>query len=132
MVIVGHALCPAIYHYMVENSKDLNSPNRQYILIPSGFYKTRISVEVDFFNVDLRGGLICVLNSQNPPVWIIMYLCVRVVSVCTLSGFVLCFICLFNKCKKWQQTYFHCSYNSWLLQGTRCVLLYCTVLAFWY
>lgn len=56
MVIVGHALCPAIYHYMVENSKDLNSPNRQYILIPSGFYKTRISVEVDFV---VAGHAVC-------------------------------------------------------------------------
>ena len=27
-------------------------------------------------------------------------------SVCTLSGFVLCIICLLNKCKKWQQTCF--------------------------
>jgi hypothetical protein len=31
---------------------------------------------------------------------------VRVISVCTLSGFVLCIICFLNKCKKWQQTCF--------------------------
>jgi hypothetical protein len=52
---------------MVENSKDLNSPKRHYILIPSGFYKARMAVEVDFFydRLVLHGGLICVLNSQN-------------------------------------------------------------------
>ena len=126
MVIVGHALCPAIYHCMVENSKEI----RHYILIQSGFYKTRMSVEVDFFNVNLRGGFICVLNCQNRPVWIIMYLCVKVVSVCVLSGFV--FSVYLINVRNGSRCIFYCSYNLWLLRDTRCVLLYCTVIAFWY
>jgi hypothetical protein len=39
-------------------------------------------------------------------------------------GFVLCIRGLLSKCKKWQQTCFCCSFNLWLLKGTRYVLLY--------
>ena len=55
-------ICPAIYHYIVENSKDLNSLKeiRHYILIPSGFYKTRMSVEVDFFMSTAWWTYLCV------------------------------------------------------------------------
>jgi hypothetical protein len=61
-----------------------------------------------------------------------LYICVYM-CICFYSGLscdvrdclcVLCIICLYNKCKKWQQTCFCCWYNLWLLQGTRCVLLY--------
>ena len=48
MIAAGHALCPAISLHGGE----LNSPKRHYILIPSGFYKARMAVEVDFFMID--------------------------------------------------------------------------------
>jgi len=52
-------------------------------------------------------------------VCMVSYVFIRVISVCTLFGFVLCLTWFFNKCKKWQHTCGCCSNNLWLLQGTR-------------
>jgi len=69
----------------------------------------------------------CMSNNRSicyVVVCMVSYVCVRVISFCTLSGFVLCISWLLNKCRKWQQTCFCCTFNLWLLQGTRCVLLH--------
>ena len=81
-------------------------------LIVISIYKNLRTI-VKIWKILICGARSCVV------VCMVSYAWIRVIYVCTFSGFVLCFTRLFNRCKKWQHTCFCCSNNLWLLQGTR-------------